>query len=251
MESINTKIDDNYYKLITEDPNLGKLIDFFEEKVNFYEDNNPTGIYNSCRAWAMDHGSVINDGVKYYDKVTGEPHYNKKYIPDNPNLYKIIWVDHLGLLSPDKTAPDLRNAIQMLSATHFVKLRNHLGFTIWAVQQQMAFDTVDAFKIDKIEPSVTNLSDNKATAKDANAVIALWSPVFMGKDVMGFDNNLNISFRKLGIYGRIAKVLANRDGMCGESFPLFMDGAISWYSGINENTLEPAYQEAQRLTVNK
>lgn len=241
MESINSALNEEYYDYITKNKDLEKLIDFFESHVSFYQSTNPSGIYKDCENYAKENGEIkyqiyVKDGVQHR-KYDG-------YVPNNPKEYRIIWVDHIGLLSGETNASDIRSAIQLLSATYFVKLRNNYGFTIWAVQQQMAFDTVDAFKVDKIEPSCTNLSDNKATAKDANLVIALWSPYYMGKDTLP---GLNISFRALNHYGRILKILANRDGMSGESVPLFMDGAVSVYDQLTADNINRYYEEVKKL----
>lgn len=78
----------------------------------------------------------------------------------------------------------------------------------------------------------------------ANLVIALWSPYYMGKDTLP---GLNISFRALNHYGRILKILANRDGMSGESVPLFMDGAVSIYDQLTADNINRYYEEVKKL----
>lgn len=245
MESIQRGLNEDLYKLITSDANLAKLLDFFEENVIFFDSTNPTGIFKDCEKYAKAHGNIIK---KQWTDKEGKIHeVFDHYEQDDPKEYRIVWVDHLGLISGDNGMA-LRESIQTLSATYFVKLRNQYKFTIWAIQQQMAFDTVDAFKIDKVEPSCTNLSDNKATAKDANMVIALWSPYYMGKDTIG---GCDVHFRRLGHYGRILKLLANRDGLSGESFPMYMDGAVSWYDQLNQQNINNYYALAEKYTLNK
>jgi len=243
MESISKGLSDDYLNLITKDPELIKLLDFFESVITFSEERTPTGIWKVCSRYADETGDIEYEEYPKPDGTVGKRRVG--YTQRDKKEYRIIWVDHLGLLGTDNSAPTIREAIQQMSSLYFVKLRNIYNFTILAVQQQMAYDTIDAFKLDKIEPSATNLSDNKATAKDVNTMIGLWSPYMLGKDTIA---DCPISFRRLTHFGRILKVCVNRDGICGDSYPLFMDGAVSSFEPMTAETINEQYTRAAILS---
>ena len=82
---------------------------------------------------------------------------------------------------------DLRESINKLSE-YLVILRNRYSFTPIVIQQQVFNETIDAFKIGKLKPTVTGLSDSKYVARDANLVMSLFTPYnYELKDYMGYD----------------------------------------------------------------
>ena len=89
----------------------------------------------------------------------------KEYIPNNPNEYIIPIVDHVGLLQEER-GMNLKMTIEKLSE-YFVILRNRYSITPVLVQQQnMETTNLEAFKANKIRPTISGLSDSKYTAKD-------------------------------------------------------------------------------------
>ena len=143
------------------------IIKFFEKVVIFSDQTNPTGIYLECKRYAETNGTVHRKIVKYKNDfgVTVESDKGFDYYEQNdPKEYRIIFCDHISLVSAEK-GMDLRQTMCKLSE-YFVELRNRYNYTPIIVHQQAMFESLDAYKMDKLEPQVSNLADAKAVARD-------------------------------------------------------------------------------------
>lgn len=141
------------------------IMNLYESIVSFYDESNRIGIYKVMNDYAKTHGTIHYETyeVDEVNEYTGEiTHITKEkfdyYKADNPNEYVICIVDHLSLLNQIK-GEDLRLTISEF-AKDCVKLRNRYNYTIVAVQQQNIESTgLDAFKANKVLPTVAGLSD--------------------------------------------------------------------------------------------
>ena len=81
-----------------------KLLDFFNEVVEFMPSRNPTGYYKEVKTYAESHGKSIKKKYKYKDElgIEKEGEAFDYYIPNNPNEYVFTIVDHISLIEPER-----------------------------------------------------------------------------------------------------------------------------------------------------
>lgn len=224
-----------------------RQLDFFERCVVFSEETNPTGIYKECRDWADANGRSVRVPVEYKDPLTGEVRTKMKidhYEPNDPNLYTIIFIDHISLISTEK-GMTLREAIIKLSS-YLVNLRNFYDFTPVVVQQQASdTESTDNIKMGRTRPTIAGLADSKYTARDCNIAFGVYSPYkydeksYLGYDITKFRNNI-----------RFVEVLVNRDGESNGICPLFFDGVTCSFQELplpNSPNIQQVYSFIERL----
>ena len=224
-------------------------LDFFKQCVQFEtEETNPTGIRNVCINYAKKVGMLKTRKMPSKSDPSKEVEVFESYIPNDPNHYKIVIVDHMSLIESER-GMRLKESMDKLSE-YFVKyLRNRFGFTCVAIQQQ-AFDNegLEAIKQKRLVPTVASLSDTKYTSRDADLVLGLFSP-----DKFGIPNWLGYDISRLRGYARFLQVIANRNGEVGGICPLFFDGAVCDFEELpppdKVNELAQYYLEAEsRMT---
>ena len=225
---------------------------FFEKCVQFDTENtNPTGILRVCEEYAKSVGEYKSHKIPSKGNFTKEVEVFDSYKQDDPNHYKIVIVDHIGLVDKEQGFKT-KDAIDKLSE-YFVKyLRNRYNYTCVAIQQQ-ASDTegLEAQKQKKMVPSAAGLSDSKYTAKDANLVLGLFDPSkfglpsWLGYKIQDADGS------GLMTYGRFLYVIANRDGEMGGVCPLFFDGAVCDFEELPKpddvNNVSKFYNKAKDM----
>lgn len=221
-----------------------EILDFFEDTVTFISENcNPTGMYKICRDYALTQGTIVNRKVNYGDK---EFDTFDRYIPNDPQLYKIVITDHVALVEKERGFTD-KQAIDKWSEYELKYLRNRFKFTCVDIQQQ-GFDGegLEAQKLGKIEGSISSLGDSKYTARNANIVLGLFSPYkfelpnYKGYDITKFKDNI-----------RFLKVYVNRDGQMGGVCPLFFDGVTCTFKELprpdNKEEISKVYGYLMRM----
>lgn len=184
------------------------ILHYFEDNIIFSTESNPTGVYKFCKAYAEENGTVFTKKAKYKDE-TGkmrEVDAFDRYVPNNPNEYKIIIIDTINLIDTERGL-NLKQSMDKLSEYLAKYLRNRYGFSPVVIQQQ-AFEQEgnEAFKLNKVRPSVAGLGDSKYTSRDSNVVLGLFSPMrfglseYMGYNITKFKDNI-----------RFLEVIVNRD----------------------------------------
>lgn len=207
------------------------ILKFFEEHITFSYSTNATGVWKECRKYAEENGIVHTKKALIKDDlgVTREVDAFDYYEPNNPNEYRIIFYDHLSLISTER-GMDLRQSMSKLSE-YLVTLRNRYKFTPVVIQQQAMFETTDAFKLNKLSPSIANLADNKAIARDVDVCLSLFSPYryelpeYLGYSIKMLKDNI-----------RFLEVLLNRHGQSNGVIALYFDGAINYFSELPKAT---------------
>lgn len=205
-----------------------KILDFFENNIIFSNSCNPTGVYNECKRYAEEHGTVYRKPTKIKDELgnTKEIQSFDYYESDDVDEYRIIFIDHISLVSPER-GMTLKQTVDKLSE-YCVLLRNRYKFTPVVIQQQsFAGESLDAFKENKVRPTIANLSDSKYPSRDANIVLGLFSPFkhelreYLGYDITKFRDNI-----------RFLEVIINRGGSPGGIVALYFDGAVNYFKEL-------------------
>ena len=226
----------------------------FEECFDFSDSSNPTGIYLKCKKFAEDNGTIVRKTVKYKNEF-GELEESDMgfdhYVPNDPNLFVIPVVDHLGLVTPEKSQ-SLKESLDKLSK-YFVDLRNKFNFTPIVIQQQSTTnESNDSIKADKFRPSGRGLSDSTYIQRDVNMLLGISSPFkfginsYFGYDITKFRDNI-----------RFLEICANRDGEVGGIVALYFDGATCTFKelpksdGENNAELQKWYNLLDKLKYEK
>lgn len=225
---------------------------FFEKCVQFEtEDTNPTGILRVCENYAKSVGTYRSHKIESRSNVFKEVEVFDSYEPDDPNHYKIVIIDHIGLVDKEQGFKT-KDAVDKMSE-YFVKyLRNRYGYTCVAIQQQASeSEGLEAFKQKRMIPTAATLADSKYTSRDADLVLGLFDPSkfglpsYLGYSIQDTDGS------GLKNYGRFMSVIANRNGEMGGVCPLFFDGAVCNFEELPRpddiNALEPFYTKAQNI----
>jgi len=204
---------------------------FFEENVIFIDDvRNPYGIYTVIRDYANSKGTIYKRKIKIRDKVTGELQeieINDYYVADDPDEYVICIVDHISLITPER-GNDLRQSMSDLSSKYLVPLRNLYRIIPVVIQQQtMTQEGVENFKLNRVKPSLDGLGEAKTTARDADAILGLYSP--MRHNIPEYEG-YNIKEWKDNI--RFLELIVGREGGGGTIVPLFFDGGVNFFKEL-------------------
>lgn len=218
-------------------------LNFFNEVFVFSSTSNPTGIYKECKKYAEDNGVCHMKNAVYKDAfgVLQETQTLDWYEANDPFEYRIIVIDHIGLIDTEKGLT-LKQSIDKMSEYCAKELRNKYNFTPIVIQQQSTeSENNDSIKLNRIRPSGLGLSDSKYTQRDCNILMGLFSPFKFGlKEYMGYD----ITKFKDNI--RFLEVCINRDGELGGLIALFFDGATCTFTELpkpeDKSSLEKVYK---------
>lgn len=220
------------------------ILKFFEENVIFSTSFNPTGVYNECKRYAEENGIVHTKK----QKVKGELGETKEvdafdwYEANDIDEYRIIFYDHVSLTNTER-GMTLKQSIDKLSE-YFVLLRNRYKYTICCIQQQaFAGESLDAFKENKVRPTIANLSDSKYLARDAECVLGIFSPFkYELKEYLSY----NIQILRDNV--RFLEVLINRGGSPGGIIGLYFNGAVNYFAELpraDDPKIQAVYKSLQ------
>lgn len=198
----------------------------------------PSDIFKCVRNFACEvgyhfkhDGTIMNEQEvdRLYSGKTDAYGFFSHYRVKDPNHYVIILIDHLSLILPEKGI-DKRSSMELFSSQYCIPFRDKYGFSIVVVQQQSA----DREGSDKDnEPSLEGLGDCKTTQRDADVVLGLYNPSRYGR-----DNHNGIMFGNKGHEYRSIRVLKNRNGGVGTSYPFRFYGESghfqNWYSSSSD-----------------
>lgn len=195
-----------------------------EEYLDIYDDiRRPDDIYSTVLAWLKRNGTCHYKEVEVMDF---DGSFRSKtildyYEPDHPNTYVIIIVDHIKLLQMMKPTHSTKHTINAWSSDYCLELRDKFGCTIVNVQQQAAQqESLDNFKLNKLEPSLNGLGEHKLTQQDANVVLGLFAP-----DRYELESHRGYNILALGDHYRSLSILKDRDGSPNLTLGLYFDGA--------------------------
>ena len=216
----------------------------FEQYVTIIDNvSNPTGIFKYMKTYHEENGiwttrEFLQDGNLKTVK--------DQYTPNDPNEYVMCITDHISLLDTE-SGMNLYDTIGRFSARYGVELRNKYGTIFVVVQQQAAEKEKKQFTfrgqsiIEKLEPSMDGLGDNKSTQRDADNIFGLFAP-----DRYQIDEINGYNVKLLKDHFRMLLILKSRDGDANIRIPLFFDGATGNFTEMPKASdvaeLEKVYQ---------
>lgn len=219
------------------------ILKYFEEHIIFSKESNPTGIYKFCKKYAEENGKIYTKKGICKDEwgTLKEIDVFDRYEQNNPNEYRLVIIDTINLVDTERNMT-LKQSMDKMSEYCAKYLRNRYHFSPVVIQQQaFSGEGLDAYKFNKLAPSVADLGDSKYTARDSNIVLGLFSPFryelpeYKGYDITKFKDNI-----------RFLSVIINRDGEVGGVCPLMFLGNVCSFSELplptNKVELEKAYK---------
>ena len=205
------------------------ILKFFENNVIFLSERNPTGVWKVMLKYAERTGTIHTKDISITNKETGLVESRKVfdyYEPNDPKEYVICLIDHISLIEQE-SGFDLRQSINKLSK-YMILLRNKYHYIPVVVQQQSTeTNSLEAFKNNKIRPTMAGLSDSKYTGKDCNVLLGITCPYthelpeYLGYNITKFRGNI-----------RFLEVVLNRDGESNNIVALYFDGATNYFKEL-------------------
>lgn len=238
-------LDETIIELLKKDEYLD-ILRFFEDNVIFSSSTNPTGVYNECRKYAENNG-IVHTKKQIIKGELGETITVDAfdwYESNDPDEYRIIFYDHVSLINTER-GMSLKQSIDKLSE-YCVLLRNRYNFSPVIIQQQaFSGESLEAFKENKVRPTLANLSDSKYSARDCNVALGIFSPFKHElKEYFGYD------ISKLRDNVRFLEVLINRGGSPGGIVALYFDGAVNYFSELpraDDPKIQNVYKSLQDM----
>lgn len=218
----NIALDKDIRELIKTDE-YRKIWNFFEEHIEFSSSSNPTGVWKEMIRYAEDNGTIYRKKVKIKDELGVNREVDKfdYYVPNDPDEYRIIFIDHVSEINTEQGL-SLKESIDKL-CRYLIDLRNNFGFTSVVLQQQStASENTDAFKLGRVGASKNTVADSTYTVNKCNMCIGINSP-FDRKERNWEGYNIGM----LKDWFRYAEILVNRGGSPGGIVPLFYDGKVN------------------------
>jgi len=183
-------------------------IDELFKHVEIYDNiRNPFGIYKTVRKYAHSHGHYIDAAGNVLNTQlieSGNLDEIKKiflYIPDDPDEFVIVLIDHVSLIDAEKDQT-IHQAVSDLSSKYILHMRNRWRYIPVLVQQQMlAQESVENIKADMVRPSPAGLGENKLTSRDCDVMLGLFSPMKIKRaEWEGYNiRRMRDSFRELSV----------------------------------------------------
>ena len=206
-----------------------KILKFYEDNVLFMSERNPTGLYKTIKDYAEKNGTIHRRKVKITNKETGnteEVEAFDYYEPADKKEYVIVITDHVSLLNQER-GMNLRETINKYSE-YMMIIRNNYHYIPVCVQQQgTETSNLEAYKSNKIRPTMAGLSDSKYTAKDASIMLGITNPfAFEVPEYLGFD------ISRLKGHARFLEIVLNREGESNHITPLYFDGATNYFTEL-------------------
>lgn len=239
-------LDDRLLKIIDSREFQQWLMEF-QSIVTIHDDiRNTTGISLTMKSYAESNGHYEYKSIDWQneDGSSTRKEVIDRYVPDRPDEYVVVLVDHAGLISPQKDQSSLYEAIGELSSKIFLKFRDRWGYSPVLIQQQTANSTDAQYTnrgevmVERLKPNPEGLADNKSTKNDANLMISLFWPYnYKIPSYNGWD------LARIGMNHRELLINLNRNGISSASIDLMFLGACNYFAELPREPSERVYQQ--------
>lgn len=141
---------------------------------------NPTGIYRHIQAYANLNG-----------KTEQISEFSKRYVPNDPNLYTIIILDHIGKCKSESNNGKYldRKEISDKISEYMGIVRDTYGFSPVIISQfNRSIGNIDRFKSKDVSPEPDDFKSSSNMYEDCDVAIALFNPYKLKiNDFLGYD----------------------------------------------------------------
>lgn len=214
------------------------ILDFYEDHVHYITERNPTGCWKTINRYAQEAGIIHRKSIVIENKETGvkqEKEVFDYYEPKDPDEYvEIIW-DHQSLTELER-GMSLKECIDKLSE-YFMVFRNHYNYIpVMIAQQNSETISLDAFKNNKVRPTLAGIADSKNVGKDCTVMLGITNPYAFELPYYPFPNDANnpnnYLIRNLRGYFRFLEMVLNREGESNGYLALYFDGATNYFAPL-------------------
>lgn len=209
------------------------ILRYYEDHVHFMSARNPTGAWRDINAYAEEAGTIHKKTITVENRQTGvtqEKEVFDYYEPKDKDEYVIIIWDHAANTSLEQ-GKNLKDTIDKLSE-YMMIFRNKYNYTPVLLQQQNAETlSLDAFKANKIRPTLAGLADSKNPGKDCSVMLGITNP-FSFELPKYPSNSHGFDITKLKGYARFLEVVLNREGESNGMIGLYFDGAVNYFAPL-------------------
>lgn len=243
----NRIIDDATFQLVGEYRNY---FERFEKDVTVIDNiRNPYGIFKYMQDYAEANGHWVKKNIQIInkDKTKTLKEVNDYYVPDRPDEYVIVIVDHISLLQTEKIEggrqQTLHEAMSKFSSEYCLFLRDKYKYIPVVVQQQSAESEKQQYTlngssiIDKIKPSADSLGDNKLVGRDVDLMFGLFAP-YRYK----IESHRGYNITRLQDHYRELMVILNRNGSGFCSDDLLFHGGVNYFQELPAKMTEDHYK---------
>jgi replicative DNA helicase len=221
MMSVGAKLEDSNLDLIK---GHDDYFDWFFQVVDLHGGPVvPYAIYMDLIRFFKATGTIHNRVTvdrRYDEKLKKDVEYRRevfdRYVPNDPDLFTVLIVDHAALVQTQKGL-NKRENMEKLSS-YFMTLRNQFGLAVVSIQQQAADqESKDNYR----RPTMSGLGDNKAVQRDADYIFGLYDPTrHKERKTNGWEiNKMHHRYRELIL-------MKSRYGPSSLSTDLFYDGTV-------------------------
>lgn len=218
-------VDENILQLLNS-LEYRSILDFYEDHVHFISERNPTAAWKTINRYAQEAGTIHRKTVFIENKETGvkqEKEVFDYYEPKDKDEYVIIVWDHQSLTELER-GMNLKECIDKLSE-YFMVFRNHYNYIpVMIAQQNSETISLDAFKANKIRPTLAGIADSKNVGKDCSIMLGITNPF-----AFELPEYLKYNIVKLRGYARFLEVVLNREGESNGVLALYFDGAVNYF----------------------
>lgn len=224
------RVSDEHYKLVLES---AQRLESISDNLHVWDyPTNPTAVWKDIIDFANKNGKGVEDGI-----IKGD------YVPTHKNHYVIVIVDHISL-SLKERGFNTKEVADKLSE-YLVVLRNKLHITPVVIQQlNRSMSSSDRFKLERVEPQMSDFKDTGNTIQDADVVLSLFSP-------HKYDMNLyrKYDITKLRDRFRALAILKNREGESDKNLGLLFVGECGKFVELPkaEFMTKEIYDEIQQI----
>lgn len=177
------------------------------------------GLYAICKEWSKKFG-------QYKEVEKTEEYVKEDYIPNNPEQYLIVVVDHIKLLSVSAGHQSKQEIDE--ACDYLIHFRNKCNFTINIVQQfNRNFKSMERRDSNNYLPDLNDLSDSSGPAQAAEVVIAIYHP-YREKKARCDEYDI----RQLKDRARSILTLKNRFGMADKRFMTAFYGEVGLWKEL-------------------
>jgi hypothetical protein len=229
------------------------ILDFYEDHVQFIQERNPTGYWKTVNRYAHENGTIHRKKIIIENKDTGIPIEKEVfdyYEPNDPEEYVLTIYDHVSLCEQER-GMTLKQCIDKLTEYAMV-FRNHYNYIPVLIQQQnMDTISLDAYKSNKIRPTLAGLADSKDPGKATSVMLGITNPFAFEVPYYPYPNDANnpnnYLIRNLRGYFRFLEVVLNREGESNGTLALYFDGAVNYFAPLPPPTDKIGLQKVYEL----
>jgi replicative DNA helicase len=192
------------------------------------KNSNPTGIRNTIQKYMLNIGKEVYKTIEITNKDNNQETIQvfDKYIPNNPETYVTVIIDHISLVKSERGFGKKEKIDKTIE--YLIDFRDRYGIIPIVVQQlNRNIASTDRFKLGTVEPQLSDFKETSDSTDAANYVLALFNP-------MRYEINpyRDYNILKLKDNFRSVKLLKNRDGAANIVAGMFFLGQCGYFKEL-------------------